>query len=348
MRFAFIGQHRVERLMRQSALKARPRRRGKSKDDGDRSVIAGNILDRDFRAERPNQKWLADFTYICTAEGWLYVAAVVDLFSRRVVGWSMKAERDASPVMEALMMAIWRRGKADALLHHLDQGSQSGHQATCATEPIGAASIKAIRKRDAATTTTRTMAQAEPPPMLRAGILLAAGQSRRFGTADKLLAGWRGRPLVAHAAMAMRQAPLDLRIAVASNPAVIAELDGFVIVPPGNAASSQSASLRAGVARARDLGADCALVALADMPRVTPDLIAAVLDRCTPTRPAAATDGRRPMPPACFPAAWFDRLLQLDGDRGAGALLAGLPPDALAMAVPLLLHDVDTPDDLSR
>jgi putative transposase len=62
--------------------------------------------------------------HIWTTEGWLYVAAVLDLFSRRVVGWSMKAERDASLVMDALMMAVWRRGKADALLHHSDQGSQ--------------------------------------------------------------------------------------------------------------------------------------------------------------------------------------------------------------------------------
>ena len=88
------------------------------------SVIADNILDRDFQADRPNQKWLADFTYIWTAEGWLYVAVVLDLFSRRAVGWSMKAERDASLVMDALMMAVWRRGKADALPHHSDQGSQ--------------------------------------------------------------------------------------------------------------------------------------------------------------------------------------------------------------------------------
>jgi putative transposase len=107
-----------------NALRARPRRRGKPKDDGERSVIADNILDRDFQADRPNQKWLADFTYIWTAEGWLYVAAVLDLYSRRVVGWSMKADRDASLVMDALMMAVWRRGKADALLHHSDQGSQ--------------------------------------------------------------------------------------------------------------------------------------------------------------------------------------------------------------------------------
>jgi putative transposase len=118
------GLHRIERLMRQNAMRARPKRRGKPKDDGERSVIADNILDRDFEADRPNQKWLADFTYIWTAEGWLYVSVVLDLFSRRVVGWSMKADRDASLVMDALMMAVWRRGKADALLHHSDQGSQ--------------------------------------------------------------------------------------------------------------------------------------------------------------------------------------------------------------------------------
>ena len=80
------GLHKIERLMRQNAMKARPKRRGKPRDDGERSVIADNILDRDFEADRPNQKWLADFTYIWTAEGWLYVAVVLDLFSRRVVG----------------------------------------------------------------------------------------------------------------------------------------------------------------------------------------------------------------------------------------------------------------------
>lgn len=68
------GLHRIERLMRQNALRARPKRRGKPQDEGERSVIADNILNRDFEAERPNQKWLADFTYIWTAQGWLYVA----------------------------------------------------------------------------------------------------------------------------------------------------------------------------------------------------------------------------------------------------------------------------------
>jgi putative transposase len=94
------------------------------KDDGLRSVIADNILDRQFTAEAPNQRWIADFTYIWTAEGWLYVAVVIDLFSRRVVGWSMSDTMTAQLVTDALMMAIWRRGKPDALLHHSDQGSQ--------------------------------------------------------------------------------------------------------------------------------------------------------------------------------------------------------------------------------
>lgn len=118
------GLHRIERLMRRNALKAPPKRRGKPVDDGERSVIADNILDRDFEADRPNQKWLADFIYIWTAQGWLYVVVVLDLFFCRVVGWSMKAERDATLVMDALMMAVWWRGKADSLLHHSVQGSQ--------------------------------------------------------------------------------------------------------------------------------------------------------------------------------------------------------------------------------
>lgn len=118
------GLHRVERLMRENGLRARPRRRGLPKDTGERAAVSDNLLDRAFEASAPNQKWIADFTYIWTAEGWLYVAAVVDLFSRRVVGWAMKAEMTAQLVTDALIMAIWRRGKPDSLLHHSDQGSQ--------------------------------------------------------------------------------------------------------------------------------------------------------------------------------------------------------------------------------
>src|SRR5438093_4290409 len=120
------GLHRIERLMRLQALKARPRRRRVPPDLGERqaTAVAPNVLDRTFDASAPNRKWIADFTYVWTAEGWLYVAAVIDLFSRRVVGWSMSAAMTAQLVTDALVMAIWRRGKLDALLHHSDRGSQ--------------------------------------------------------------------------------------------------------------------------------------------------------------------------------------------------------------------------------
>lgn len=118
------GLHRIERLMREQALRARPRRRGLPQDRGERSAIADNVLDRQFQAERPNQKWVADFTYIWTAEGWLYLAVVLDLYSRRIVGWSMHASMTSQMVADALMMAVWRRGKPIELLHHSDQGSQ--------------------------------------------------------------------------------------------------------------------------------------------------------------------------------------------------------------------------------
>jgi putative transposase len=120
------GLHRIERLMRQQALRARPKRRRLPSDTGERSTgaISSNVLDRTFQAPSANRKWVADFTYIWTAEGWLYVAAVLDLFSRRVVGWSMSATMTAQFVTDALVMAIWRRGKPDALLHHSDRGSQ--------------------------------------------------------------------------------------------------------------------------------------------------------------------------------------------------------------------------------
>jgi putative transposase len=120
------GLHKIERLMRQGALRARPRRRGLPLDRGERpaGVVPANLLDRQFHAGAPNQKWVADFTYVWTAEGWLYVAVVIDLFSRRVVGWSMSATMAAQLVTDALVMAIWRRGRPKALLHHSDRGSQ--------------------------------------------------------------------------------------------------------------------------------------------------------------------------------------------------------------------------------
>jgi len=118
------GLHRIERLMRAQALRARPPRRRLPADAGERNAVAPNLLERRFEASAPNRRWIADFTYVWTAEGWLYVAAVIDLFSRRVVGWSMSASMTTQLVTDALMMAVWRRGRTDALLHHSDQGSQ--------------------------------------------------------------------------------------------------------------------------------------------------------------------------------------------------------------------------------
>ena len=143
------GLHRIERLMRLQGLKSRPRRRRMPVDTGERcsSAVAPNVLDRAFEASSPNRKWIADFTYVWTAEGWLYVAAVVDLFSRRVVGWSMNAAMTAQLVTDALLMAVWRRGKPRALLHHSDRGSQytseqfqrllSDHGITCSMSRSG-------------------------------------------------------------------------------------------------------------------------------------------------------------------------------------------------------------------
>jgi putative transposase len=120
------SRKRVARLMRATGLKARTRRLRPPADSGIRPehCIAPNVLDRQFEAAGPNQKCVADFTYIRTGEGWLYMAVVLDLFSRRVVGWSMSAQMTAQFVLDALMMAVWRRGKPRALLHHSDQGSQ--------------------------------------------------------------------------------------------------------------------------------------------------------------------------------------------------------------------------------
>jgi len=120
------SQKRVARLMAAAGLQARAKRRRPPCDTGIRPEhsIAANVLDRQFEAEGPNRKWVADFSYIWTAEGWLYVAVVLDLFSRKVVGWSMSEQMSAQLVIDALMMAIWRRGKPIALLHHSDQGSQ--------------------------------------------------------------------------------------------------------------------------------------------------------------------------------------------------------------------------------
>jgi len=181
-----------------------------------------------------------------------------------------------------------------------------------------------------------------------AAVLLAAGASRRFGPDDKLLALWHGRPLVTHAAEALRASGLSPLIAVTANPEVAALLPGFAVVAPDRPQPEQSDSLRAGIAEARRLGAPAALVALGDMPGVTADLLRAVAARASPAQPAAATDGTRAMPPACFPAALFEALLAATGDRGARPLLASLPDAQRVPAPAEALVDIDTRADIAR
>lgn len=121
-----VSLNRVARLMALAGLVARRKRRRRPGDSPENTqhTIAPNLLQRQFEADAPNRRWLADFTYIWTAEGWLYLAVVLDLFSRRVVGWSMKSEMTSQLVIDALLMAIWRRGSPKELLHHSDQGTQ--------------------------------------------------------------------------------------------------------------------------------------------------------------------------------------------------------------------------------
>ncbi|MDB5034108.1 MAG: Mobile element protein [Chlorobi bacterium] len=120
-----IARKRVARLMRQCSLRARtPCRRVRTTDSNHRHSVARNLLDRQFTASAAHQKWTSDITYIATHEGWLYLAVVIDLFSRRVVGWSMSQQIDEVLVRQAIAMALSGKPTNCDLLLHSDQGSQ--------------------------------------------------------------------------------------------------------------------------------------------------------------------------------------------------------------------------------
>lgn len=120
------NRKRVARLMRRHGRAARPRRRRVPTTNSRHGwPVTPNHLNRQFWAERPNQKWVADITYIPTAEGWLYLALVLDVFSRKIVGWAMDSHQEKSLVEQALRMALSQRQPAQGtLLHHSDRGSQ--------------------------------------------------------------------------------------------------------------------------------------------------------------------------------------------------------------------------------
>lgn len=121
-----VSRGRVHRLMKANGIQPRRRKRYKKITTNAKHSypVAENLLDQDFTAEAPNLKWVADISYIPTQEGWLYLAAVMDLYSRRIVGWAMDAHLEATLVEDALKMAIHQRDPGSDLLHHSDRGSQ--------------------------------------------------------------------------------------------------------------------------------------------------------------------------------------------------------------------------------
>jgi putative transposase len=119
------SRKRVARLMRQAGLTVRPARHTiRTTDSHHANPVAPNLLNRDFHAAGPNEKWVGDITGIWTAEGWLYLAGLVDCYSRMLVGWAMSSSRDEVLVEKAFQMALGRRQLGNDLLHHSDRGSQ--------------------------------------------------------------------------------------------------------------------------------------------------------------------------------------------------------------------------------
>jgi putative transposase len=120
-----VGRHKVAQLMRSARLRGCPKRRYRTTTQRDPSHrVARNLLKQDFTADRPNQRWASDITYIPTRQGWLFLAVVMDLYSRRIVGWSMSRWSDRRLVVNALRMAVKARRPAGPLIHHSDRGGQ--------------------------------------------------------------------------------------------------------------------------------------------------------------------------------------------------------------------------------
>jgi len=135
-----VGRKRVARLMHEEGLSARAKRRFVKTTDSKHDLpIAPNLLKRNFFSSAPNKVWVGDITYLDTHQGWLYLAVLIDLFSRRVVGWAMSERIDTALVMSALNMAVAQRRPARGLIVHSDRGSQyASHEHRKALRGIGA------------------------------------------------------------------------------------------------------------------------------------------------------------------------------------------------------------------
>lgn len=119
------SKNRVARRMKHLGLRAKAKKKFKVTTDSKHNLpVAPNLLNRDFKAHAPNQKWCGDISYVWTDEGWMYLAVVIDLYSRAVIGWSIQSTMSRQLVCDALMMALWRRGFPYGVLFHSDRGSQ--------------------------------------------------------------------------------------------------------------------------------------------------------------------------------------------------------------------------------
>jgi putative transposase len=121
---ATCGINQVHHLMKREGIQSQRGYRKPRPKRGTEHIVVANKLAREFNPIAPNQSWVTDITYIKTLEGWLYLAVVVDLFSRKVIGWSMKSRITKELALDALLMAIWRRSPLEKVLVHSDQGSQ--------------------------------------------------------------------------------------------------------------------------------------------------------------------------------------------------------------------------------
>jgi len=122
-----VGKERVRKVMAQHGIRARHKRKYIATTNSNHNLpVAPNLLERNFTASAPNEVWTSDITYLATAEGWVYLAVIIDLFSRQVVGWSMRPHMKAELVTDALRMAWFRRRPEAGVIVHSDRGSVSG------------------------------------------------------------------------------------------------------------------------------------------------------------------------------------------------------------------------------
>lgn len=120
-----VSRHRVARIMRANGWRAKAAKKYKATTNSNHKLpVAPNLLKQKFSASKPNEKWVSDITYVWTEEGWLYLAVIMDLYSRVVVGWSMSERMTSQLVIDALQMAIWRRKRPQNVIIHSDRGSQ--------------------------------------------------------------------------------------------------------------------------------------------------------------------------------------------------------------------------------